>query len=53
MSKKKTISIYIDVRKNEWLEEMCLLNNRSKSYFVDLALGKLIEMTGGFGDELV
>lgn len=47
---KKTVSVYLDERHDKWLHEMALINNRSKSYFISLALEKLIDMTGGYSD---
>lgn len=47
---KKTVSVYLDERQDKWLSEMSALNDRSKSYFISLALEKLIEMTGGYTD---
>lgn len=41
-------SYYIDKRQDQWLKEMAALNKRPASYFVCLALEKLIEMTGGY-----
>ena len=41
---------YIPERQCQWIKEMAALNRRSESYFVELALEKLIEITGGYGD---
>lgn len=51
MSKKIVRSYYIDERQDKWLKEMAELNIRPASYFVRLALEKLIEMTGGYDEE--
>ena len=34
----------------KWIREMSVINRRSQSYFIELALDKLIELTGGYGD---
>ena len=34
----------------KWIREMAEINRRSQSYFIELALDKLIELTGGYGD---
>ena len=44
MRKKKVITVNIPMEQAYWLDEMARLNNRSKSYLVELALSKLIEL---------
>ena len=46
--KKKTITVYIPKEQDKWLTDMAELNDRPKSYFVQLALDKLIEILGGY-----
>lgn len=46
----KRICFYLPDKQCEWIREMSAINRRSQSYFVELALDKLIELTGGYGD---
>ena len=47
MRNKKVITVNIPKEQAIWLDEMAVLNNRSKSYLVELAISKLIEMVEG------
>ena len=47
---KNHYCFYITEEQDRWLEEMAKLNDKSKSYFVRLALDYLIEVTGGIPD---
>lgn len=48
--KKITISFYTTQRIANWLEVMAQINDRPKSYLINLALEHLIEQTGGYGN---
>lgn len=43
-------SFYITEEQDHWLEEMAKLNNKSKSYFVRLAIEVLQREVGGIPD---
>lgn len=40
--------LYLPTRQCKWISEMAKLNNKPESFFVKLALDKLIELTGGY-----
>lgn len=46
--KRNSYSFYIEEQQKKWLQDMAEINDRPESYFVRLALDKLIEMTGGY-----
>ena len=46
--KGKRKCIYLPARQAKWVSEIAEINGRSESYIVQLALEKLIEMTGGY-----
>lgn len=48
MGKRKCF--YLPDKQCKWIREMADINRRSESYFVELALDKLIELTGGYED---
>lgn len=42
--KNKTIAVVITEEQSKWLDDISMLNNRSKSYIVRLAISKLMEI---------
>ena len=49
--KGKRKCVYLPERQVKWLQEIAELNGRSESYIVQLAIEKLVEITGGYGDD--
>lgn len=49
--KGKRKCIYLPGKQAAWLKDIAELNGRSESYIVQLAIEKLVEMTGGYEDD--
>lgn len=43
--------IYLPGKQAAWLKDIAEVNGRSESYIVQLAIEKLVEMTGGYQED--
>ena len=50
MNRKCIKSFYLPEKQIKWLQEMAEINRRPQSFFVEVAIEKLIEITGGYPD---
>lgn len=50
MNRKCIKSFYLPEKQIQWLQSMAEINRRPQSFFVEVAIEKLIELTGGYPD---